>query len=249
MFSDLAGFTAQSEGRPPEAVVAMLNRYFTRVSRRIAERGGVVDKYIGDAVMAFFGAPVPRDDHAARACLAALDHLAVVDELTGDALQVRIGINTGDMIIGNIGGDAAQDYTVIGDAVNLAQRVESANRVYGTRLLCTDAVRRAAADEVCAREIDTAILPGRVQPVVLHELVGPAGFLDEHGDFRDGLRCYAEGLAALRDRRFAEAAAAFRGSIAARVDDGPASVMLARATAFLAQPPPDDWHGVHRTAR
>src|SRR5262249_17771832 len=138
MFSDIVRFTALAEARAPEEVVAILNRYFTQVAERIAARGGTVDKYIGDAVMSFFGAPVPRPDHAGRACLAALDQLAIVDTFGDPQLQIRIGINTGEMILGNIGGGGQQDYTVIGDAVNLAQRIEAANRDYGTRLLITE---------------------------------------------------------------------------------------------------------------
>ncbi len=249
MFSDLVHFTSLAEARAPEEVVTILNRYFTRVSERIAARGGTVDKYIGDAVMAFFGAPVPRQDHAARACLAALDHLAVVDELGGEPIAVRIGINTGEMIVGNIGGGAAQDYTVIGDAVNLAQRVEGANREYGTRLLVTDAARLAAGSAIDARELDRVILPGRARAVVLHEVLGPAGFLDGSPPHRESAQHYAEGLEALRARGFLAAVTAFDAALAARPDDGPARVLRARAERFATTPPPEGWDGTHRMAK
>jgi adenylate cyclase len=188
---------------------------------------------------------VPRADHAARACLAALDHLAVVDALDAEALDgaprlsVRIGINTGEMIVGNIGGAAAQDYTVIGDAVNLAERVESANREYGTRLLVTEAVVRAAGDAIAAREIDRVALPGRAAAVTLYEIASPAAAADP--GWRANADRHAEGLAALRARRFAEAAAAF-----AACTDEAGRVLGARAETFAAAPPPPGWDGTYR---
>src|SRR5262249_1103047 len=153
-----------------------------------------------------FGAPVPRPDHAARACLAALDHLAVLDEMDGAAaLAVRIGVSTGEMIVGNIGGGGAQDYTVIGDAVNLGPRVAGANPDYGTRLLCTEAVAKAAGAAIEMREIDRVVLPGRTQATTLYEVLGPAGWLDAHAERKAAADRYGEGLAALRARRFEEA--------------------------------------------
>ena len=251
MFSDLVRFTGFAESRAPEEVVAVLNRYFTRVSERIAARGGTVDKYIGDAVMAFFGAPVPRADHAAGACLAALDHLAAVDELgrAGDfpALDVRIGINTGDVILGNIGLGGAQDYTVIGDTVNLAQRLEGANRELGTRLLVSEAVVKQAAGAIETQDIDRLVVPGRATAVSVYEVVGTPGFLAANPMKFKAFEAYAQGLAALRARRFGAAEEGFRAALADAPDDRPSALQLARAKALGADPPSaDDWDGALR---
>ena len=250
LFSDLAGFTTISESLEPEAVVTMLNEYFTEVSRRIVARGGTIDKYLGDAVMAFFGAPVPRADHAARACLAALDHLealATLDarrppELRG-RLSVRVGVNTGDVVIGNIGGEFGQDYTVIGDAVNLASRLEAVNKEYGTRVLVTEATWRAAAGAVEGREIDRVRVKGKHVAVSIYEVAAAAGALSEQ---RAGVHVqYAAGLAHYRARRFDAAIDAFTAGLTLDPHDGPCSVLCDRSRAYASEPPPPDWDGAH----
>ena len=194
--------------------------------------------------MAFFGAPVPRADHAAGACLAALDHLAVVDELAaaGDfpVGGVRIGLNTGELILGNIGGGGAQDYTVIGDAVNLAQRLEGANRELGTRLLASAAVVEQAGGAIESREIDRIVVPGRAGVVTVYEILGKDGFLSAHPERARAAAAYSLGLAALRDRRFTNAAAEFESAVAAWPSDRPAAVQLLRARALAAHPPTVD---------
>jgi class 3 adenylate cyclase len=253
MFSDLVKFTALSEGRAPEAVVDILNTYFTSVTERLAARGGTVDKYIGDAIMAFFGAPRPQEDHAARACLAALDHLAVLDELSPrwksgawPELAVRIGINSGEMIIGNIGGGQAQDYTVIGDAVNLAERIESANKEYGTRLLVTEAVWTQASHVVDGREIDLVALVGRVQAVRVFEVFGPRGALDEAPAKKAAYALYHEGMTLMRARDFTGAGKAFAAAVERDPTDSAAAVMRKRTAAYAEAPPPEPWDGVFR---
>ncbi|HEV8321827.1 MAG TPA: adenylate/guanylate cyclase domain-containing protein [Myxococcota bacterium] len=252
MFSDLVGFTALSETRDPADVVQILNTYLGLVSRRIAEDGGTVDKYIGDAVMAFFGAPVPRADHAARACRAALDHLAVLEELSPrwksgawPLLDVRIGLNTGEVVVGNIGSEQGLDYTVIGDEVNLASRIEGANKIYGTRVLMSDSVYERARDVVDARALDVVQLAGRTRPVVLYQLMGARGAVDADPARRTAVMRYAEGRSLMGERKFAEAARAFAAATAADPSDGPAAAMRKRADALATDPPPPDWDGVH----
>ena len=249
LFSDLAGFTTISENREPEAVVALLNRYLGLVSEALVARGGTLDKYMGDGVMAFFGAPVPRPDDALGAALTALDHVRVVqtinDELAGSGmpvLRVRVGLHRGDVIVGNIGGEQSQDYTVIGDAVNLAARLEPVNKIYGTTILCSEQVWTEIQGQMDGREVDAIRVKGRAETVRVFEVFGESGWLDAHPD---KLRCaaaYQEGLQLYRDQRFAEALLAFDRALAADPDDGPARTLRERTEGMV-----DDsagWSGV-----
>ncbi len=253
MFSDLANFTALAESLGPEALVRVLSTYLSAVSERVIARGGIVDKFVGDAMMAFFGAPVPLADHPVRACQAALDHLATLDALSVNwkegrwpELAVRIGVNTGDVLVGNLGSDNFQDFTVMGDAVNLASRLVNANKDYRTRILATEAVWRDARDAFAWREVDLVRLVGRTQVERIFELVGEAGTWDAHPAKRGCCERYARGLAAMWARDFAGAAAAFQEALAVLPDDGPSAVMLARVEAFRTTPPPEDWDGVYQ---
>ncbi|NRD59375.1 adenylate/guanylate cyclase domain-containing protein [Corallococcus exiguus] len=242
LFSDLVGFTSMSERMSPEDLVAVLNTYFEQATGVLTTHGATLDKFIGDAIMCFWNAPLPREDHAARACLTALELVAVVDRLSPGfearglpRLDCRIGINTGQGVAGNIGSSAAQDYTVIGDMVNLASRLEGAAKVYGTRTLVAEETLAAARGVVLARELDLLRVKGKQQPVRVFELVGPAGTPPP-----PHLERFAEGLALYRARRFAEAREAFLAS----PEDAPSGRFAARCEALLAAPPPADWDGV-----
>ncbi|HEX5752799.1 MAG TPA: adenylate/guanylate cyclase domain-containing protein [Archangium sp.] len=242
LFSDLVGFTSMSEEMSPEALVDVLNGYFERATEVLGEHGATLDKFIGDAIMCFWNAPLPQEDHAARACLTALRLVAVVDTLAPKLearglarLDCRIGLNTGPGVVGNIGSRAAQDYTVIGDTVNLASRLEGAAKVYGTRILASEETVRAARGTVLARELDLLRVKGRQLPVRVYELVDVAGAPPPAH-----LARFAEGLALYRARRFTEALEHFRAS----PGDPPSRVFAARCEASLRQPPPEDWDGV-----
>ncbi len=242
LFSDLVGFTSMSERLDPEALVAILNTYFEQATGVLTQHGATLDKFIGDAIMCFWNAPLPQEDHAARACLTALDLVALVDRLASDfeakglpRLDCRIGINTGPGVAGNIGSSAAQDYTVIGDMVNLASRLEGACKVYGTRTLVSEDTLAAAGGAVLARELDLLRVKGKQRPVRVFELVGPAGTPPPPHVTR-----FAQGLAHYRARRFAKARAAF----AASPEDKPSQRFTERCEALLLAPPPDDWDGV-----
>ncbi|MFL5344467.1 MAG: adenylate/guanylate cyclase domain-containing protein [Hyalangium sp.] len=242
LFSDLVGFTSMGEQLSPEELVALLNAYFEQATEVLTRHGATLDKFIGDAIMCFWNAPLPQEDHAVRACLTALDLVALVDRLAPGfearglpRLDCRIGINTGQCVAGNIGSRAAQDYTVIGDAVNLASRLEGAAKAYGTRTLVAEDTLAAAHGRVLARELDWLRVKGKQQPVRVFELVGVAGTpAPPH------LARFAEGLALYRARRFIEARAAFLAS----PEDGPSQRFAARCDALLAAPPAEDWDGV-----
>jgi len=242
LFSDLVGFTALSEELSPEAMVDLLNDYFERATEVLGLHGATLDKFIGDAIMCFWNAPLPQEDHAARACRTALGLLAVVDLLAPEFqargvkhLDCRIGVNTGPGVVGNIGSRAAQDYTVIGDTVNLASRLEGAAKAYGVRILVSEETVLAARGVVLARELDLLRVKGRQLPVRVHELVGLAGTPPPAH-----LARFAEGLTHYRARRFAEAREAFLAS----PKDPPSRVFAARCETWMNQPPPEDWDGV-----
>jgi len=254
-FGDLVGFTGSSERLTPSSMVRMLNRHFGLQADAIQEHLGIVDKFIGDAVMAFWGPPfVSPNEHASLACRSALAQIAALDvlraelpELTGlrrDApgIDLRIGLASGEVIVGNLGADHTRNYTVIGDTVNIASRIESANRIYGTRILVSDSVVRDVSAEFELREIDSITVKGRQDPVGIFELLGPAGCLG-----RDGLLArenYAEGLRAYRAGDWDAARDGFEKCIEFRPDDRAARTMIERIVELRSHPPGESWDGV-----
>ncbi|MBI4506447.1 MAG: adenylate/guanylate cyclase domain-containing protein, partial [Chloroflexi bacterium] len=250
LFSDIRGFTNLAERLSAEEVVELLNEYFTAMTDVLFRHDAVLDKYMGDAIMAFWGAPLRQPDHARRACLAALDMLAALEALRARwraagrpaaGLAIGVGINTGEMIVGNMGAERRLDYTVLGDAVNLASRLEGLNKEYGTSVIASAATLGAAGPNLPARFLDTVVVKGRAEPVDIFEL-RPA---DQGSAAEEAQRHHEAGLAHYRGRRFGEAAAAFRAALALDPDDGPAALYVARAEALLADPPAADWDGVY----
>lgn len=239
-FSDLAGFTEQSEDLPPERLVEALNAYLTEVTEIIVAHRGMIDKYVGDAVVGVFGAPLDDADHARNAVAAAL---ACQERLTaaGDRLSfrpgrpptTRIGLNTGPALVGNIGSAHRMSYTVMGDTVNLAARLEGANKLYGTRILCSETTAEACGDSLALREIDRVRVLGRTTPVRLFEPLSGPRDPDARADF-DAAR------AALAAGRFREAAERFEALAA----DDPVAASLARRARLFAENPPPGWDGI-----
>ncbi len=245
LFSDLAGFTRVSEHLDPQALVAALNTYFAGMTAIIEAHGGFVDKFIGDAVVGVFGAPLDDPRHAENAVRAALAIRAAGGEPAralappgGAPPATRIGINTGPVLIGNIGSPRRFNYTVMGDAVNLASRVEGVNKRYGTLLLVSDATVAACGDAIVFREIDTVTVQGRARQVGLYEPLGLAGAVSAemlaHRDaFAAALRLWRLGAFAEAARRFADLA-----------DGDEAARRLAAHAEEHAAAPPEDWSGV-----
>ena len=244
LFIDLAGFTGMSE-RLGEGIIPLLSRYFNSVSAQIQQHGGTIDKFIGDAVMAFWGAPAPNPDHAVDCCRAALACQRAVEAAglrddSGAPVKIRIGINSGDMLVGNIGSEVRLNYTVIGDAVNIASRLESTNKVYGSTIIIGPETRRLAGDRIVVRELDRLAVYGRAGGLQIFELLGMA---DEAAGCPDWVAAYEAGLAAWRSREFERAIAEFEKAAALRKLDTASSVMIERCRQQLENPSDEDWDG------
>lgn len=254
-FSDLAGFTRLCEGLTADAAVRFLNRYFSLMSEVVRSRQGIVDKYIGDSVMAFWGPPFTAETgHAELCCVAALEQMAQLrvfqnslPDLLGirhglPEVAVRMGIATGEVTVGNIGSETARGYTVIGDTVNLASRLEQANKFYGTRILVNADTRERAGDRMAFREIDSLRVLGKTEPVQVFEL---RGYTSEQSDQdRRLVATFEAALGRYRAQDWDAAEAGFRECLALVPGDGPSQVFLERVAAFRAAPPPADWDGV-----
>jgi adenylate cyclase len=244
LFADIANFTSLAERLGPTGTVTLLNDYFSEMVEVVFEHRGILDKYIGDAIMAVFGAPLssPLDaDNAVRAAVRMQSVLADFNARRAargePTLDVRIGLNSDEVIAGNIGSARRMDYTVVGDGVNLAARLETANKVYGTRALVSASTVALLRERYAMREIDLLRVKGRAQPVAIHELF--ASPPDERL-----LRCYAEGLGAYRHGDWTGAVAAFDAALRVAPGDAPSAVMRLRALDYARRPPVGTWDGV-----
>ena len=242
MFIDLAGFTGMSE-RMGSSIIPLLSRYFGAVSACIQENGGTIDKFIGDAVMAFWGAPKVNAAHAVDCCRAALACQQAVREAdlrddAGRRVNIRIGINSGDMLVGNIGSEVRLNYTVIGDAVNIASRLESTNKQYGSAIIIGPETRRLAGDHVVMRELDRLAVYGRAGGLQIYELLAMS---EASAATPDWIGCYESGLAAYRAQDFVGAIAHFCNAIELRGEDAAASAMIERCEQLLRAPAGAGW--------
>jgi adenylate cyclase len=255
LFCDLKGFTSLSEGMTPQGLVKVMNRYLSIMSEPIRSNRGIIDKYIGDGIMAYWGPPfVDEADHARFACLAALEMIEriatlrlEIPELLGvrgtpmETCDLRIGVATGEALVGSIGSDVMMSYTVMGDVVNLASRLEGANKVYGTRNLVSERTVAATGGAFEVREIDRVVVAGQTHSEVVFEILGRKGALTPQLLLlRDR---YQEGLGAYRAQRWDDALRALHASLEAMPGDGPATTLLKRAESLKANPPSQDWDG------
>ena len=259
LFSDLKGFTAISEQLTASAMVRLLNRYFTVVAEQIRAHNGVLEKYIGDAVMAFWAPPFSTgDDHAASACLAALAHREAVAALRPELpdllglrrnvpeLTVRMGLATGEVVVGTVGAPTAKSFAAIGDITNLASRLEGVTKVYGTSVILAEETYRLAQTVVEARELDTVVVAGKSEPVRIYELVGRAG--EVAASLQELRELYVEGLQAYRRRDWDAAGRCFAKCLELVPGDGPATVLRDRCAILAATPPAPNWDGVWHLA-
>lgn len=251
LFSDVVGFSAVAERLTPTQVVELLNEYLTAMTEVVLEHGGIIDKYQGDALMAEFGIPLPVEDHALRACCAALRMAQELARLREGwvregkpALEARIGINTGRMLVGNLGSRRVMDYTVMGDPVNLASRLEGVNQLYGTRIIVSEFTWAEVRQEVVGRELDRIRVKGREKPVGIYEVLGTrtAGVAPETTALIHG---FEDALAQYRFRRFQEALDAFTALAQRYPGDGPTRLYVERCREYALRPPPAEWDGVY----
>ncbi len=256
MFSDIRGFTGIAEKLSPTALVRLLNEYLSPMTEIVLRRRGTIDKYIGDAVMAFFGAPVQTGMHAANACDTALEMIETlrrlrekwrIEEPAWPEVDIGIGVHSGPMVVGNMGSEQRFSYTVMGDNVNLASRLEGLNREYGTHVLITEQTLNAArkglndASAYTARELDSVRVKGRLEPVRIFELRRRGPPPTEELPLLSG---YAQGLALYREGQFAEARLQFESLLERFAGDGPSALLRARCDRLLATPKKERWEGV-----
>lgn len=248
MFSDIRDFTRISEGLKPDDLVHLLNEYLGDMTDILFQRWGTLDKYIGDALMAFWGSPFPQTDHATRACAAALDMCARLEELNlkweiegKRPLEIGIGINSGIVSVGNMGSSKRFAWTVMGDSVNLASRLEGQNKQYHTARIISEFTYAEVKSEFVCRDLDRIRVKGKQKPVGIYELVAFAKDADKH---RDLLAQWNDAQAAFFRRAFDEAAQKYETILRKYPSDGPSQTFLKRALVYRQDPPPPDWDGV-----
>jgi adenylate cyclase len=254
LFCDMKGFTSLSERMTPQGLVKVMNHFLTAMSEQVRANHGVIDKYIGDAVMAYWGPPFTENGEDARlASVAALGMLGRIAALrtelpellgvrtAGAECDVRIGIATGEVLVGSIGSEFMMSYTVMGDTVNLASRLVGANKMYGSRCLISDVARAGAGDAIETRELDRLVVAGQTHSETVFEIMAAKGGLKpEQSVLRDR---YAEGLVAYRTRRWGDARRALNAALEAVADDEPSKILIKRIEDFEANPPAADWDG------
>ncbi len=247
LFSDIRGFTTLSEGLDPERLVDVLNKYLTRMTAIVFQHDGVLDKYIGDAVMAFWNAPLDQPDHAFRAVATAIDMRDALAQMNHDKafgdleLHIGLGVNSGDMVVGNVGGEARFDYTIIGDNVNLGSRLEGLTKEYGVGIIVSEGTLGLLEGKILTRRLDKVAVKGKKEPVVIYEAVERMEKATEvqralGKDFETALEKYFK-------RDFAGAIVACDAILAAHPEDGPSKTLKERSMHFRDTPPPDDWVG------
>jgi adenylate cyclase len=257
-FSDIVGFTSIAERLAPSTLVDLMNGYFSAMSQPIRDQSGIIDKYIGDAIMAFWVPPfVDATIQAEFACRAALDQFARLEAFRASVPDViglrrdvplidfRVGLSTGEVVVGSIGSDTARSFTVMGDAVNQASRIEAANKVYGTHLLIDQMTYSLAGSAIEARHVDDVVLAGRQDPIGIYELVALSGQLSP--DQRALFDLYEEGLALYQKADWVKAQTALKAALEIAPQDGPSLELLSRIAQFC-KTPPANWSGIWHMA-
>ncbi len=248
LFADIVGFTTLSEKVTPPQLVELLNEYLNEMTGVIIKNWGTLDKYIGDAIMAFWGAPYQQDDQALRACRAALEMAQALQRLqeawksrSVPSIDIGVGINTGPMVVGNMGSDKRKNYTIMGDSVNLASRLEGLTRKFRNRLIISESTFLQVQGKVVARELDLIRVKGKMQPVKVYDLMGMAA---DSARFEDLIGRFEKGLKAYRDGQWEMAIEIFQELAGDYPQDGPSRVFVERCHEYLAAPPEGEWDGV-----
>ncbi len=241
-FSDIRGFTSISEKLDPEQLVKLLNEYLTAMTNIVMEHEGVVDKYIGDAIMAFWGAPLPQEDHAIRACQTSLDMITELEKLRKKwikegypELHIGIGLNTGHAVIGNMGSYERFDYTAMGDNINLGSRLEGLTKQYGVQIIISESTQKAVKEEFATRLLDLVAVKGKKQPIKIYELIGKELTKKQ----KEIKKHYEQGMVYYLNREWTKASNAFK-----QANDFASKMFIKRCESFKKSPPGRDWKGV-----
>jgi adenylate cyclase len=263
-FSDIASFSVFSENLSPTDLVGLINLYLTEMCDIIQGHGGTIDKFEGDAIIAFFGAPIPYEDHAKRAVLSCIDQQEKLVELRkgfvergemielrrkwaeekrGEFLWARMGVNTGPMVVGNMGSRTRVDYTIMGDAVNLAARLEQAGKQYGVGTMITQDTLDQSGDVVEARLLDVLRVVGKEKPVKVYEILGRKGQVP--GPRAEAAGLFERGFERYSGQEWDAAIGCFESALKVFPGDGPSPIFIQRCRAYKESPPPADWDGVH----
>jgi adenylate cyclase len=251
VFTDIQGFSGISERLDPEQLVRLLNQYLSGMSNVILEEKGTIDKYEGDAIVAFFGAPLELADHCRRACVSAvmmkrleadLNRGFIENGMSPLPLLTRIGINSGDMVVGNMGTEQKMNYTIIGNAVNLAARLEGVNKQYGTWILASENTVREAGDQILTRRLDRVRVVGINEPVQLYEVLDLAE--DAADETRERVELFHQALVPYQERNWNNAIRLFARVLDRYPGDSPSLVYLKRCQRYRLNPPDKDWDGI-----
>ncbi|MBU2643242.1 adenylate/guanylate cyclase domain-containing protein [bacterium] len=248
-FSDVQGFSTISESLTPDELVALLNKYLTAMCDIISHHNGTIDKFEGDAIIAFWGAPLTQPDHAKLCCYASIDMQKALVKLREEWMKeglpmvlVRMGVNSGPMVVGNMGSQTRMDYTIMGDAVNLAARLEGANKFYKNFSMISEFTYKQAADFIDVRELDTIRVVGKNEPITVYDLIDRKN--ETSGKMAELVPIYNKGLQLYKERNFKEAIPVFESALKLIAQDGPSLTYIERCQGFIENPPPIDWDGV-----
>jgi adenylate cyclase len=250
-FSDIADFTPIAESVAPETLVELLGEHLSILSEQIHNSGGTIDKYMGDAVMAFWNAPLPNPTHALAACQAAVRGRDRLHELQlraknagNPVFSARFGIHTGEALVGNMGSETRLNYTVIGNNVNLASRLEGLNKHFGTEIMISDATFQDVSESVVARPLNWVAVQGKTEATLVYELLGLKGEVDAAAE--QLVELSAAALAAYRKQNWAEAIEWCERTLRLRAGDRPSQILIARCRAYCEKPPGEKWDKIHR---
>ena len=247
-FSDIRGFTSISEKLVPEELVHLLNEYLTEMTSIIITNDGLVDKYMGDAIMAFWGAPLEQPNHAEMACSSSLKMIVKLRELQKKwkkegipSLNIGIGLNSGDAIVGNMGSSSRFDYTAMGDNVNLASRMEGLNKIYGSNIIITEKTQKVIKNNFETRMLDAVKVKGKKKPIFIFELISAKDKLSKKQI--DFIKSFETGLNLYFEKKWKPAIKSFEEALGI-MDDMASNIFIKRCQEFIKKPPSQDWDGV-----
>lgn len=247
-FSDIRGFTSISERLDPEELVSLLNGYLTEMTSIIINNQGLVDKYMGDAIMAFWGAPLDQPNHAEMACLSSLEMINKLKELQNKwkkegilSLDIGIGLNSGNAVVGNMGSSSRFDYTAMGDNVNLASRMEGLNKIYDTKIIITEKTYKNVKDKFETRKLDVVRVKGKKKPILIYELLSQKNGIDKKQ--KDFINLYEAGLELYLNKNWKSAIKYFQKALKI-INDNASNIFINRCNELIKNPPSKDWDGV-----